>query len=50
MTLGVRGEEKTEIAKGVAAGDKVVVAANFLLDAESNLNSALSAMSEEAKP
>ncbi|CUX02017.1 MULTISPECIES: efflux RND transporter periplasmic adaptor subunit [Rhizobium/Agrobacterium group] len=50
VTLGVRGEEKTEIAKGVAAGDKVVVAANFLLDAESNLNSALSAMSEEAKP
>jgi Cu(I)/Ag(I) efflux system membrane fusion protein len=51
VKLGVRGEDRTEIAKGVAAGDKVVVAANFLLDAESNLNSALSAMtSEEAKP
>ena len=50
VTLGVRGDDKTEIAKGVAAGDKVVVAANFLLDAESNLNSALSAMTEEAKP
>ncbi|MFJ6322119.1 MULTISPECIES: efflux RND transporter periplasmic adaptor subunit [unclassified Rhizobium] len=51
VKLGVRGEDQTEITKGVAAGDKVVVAANFLLDAESNLNSALSAMtSEEAKP
>ncbi|KAA6474665.1 efflux RND transporter periplasmic adaptor subunit [Agrobacterium sp. ICMP 7243] len=51
VKLGVRGEDQTEITKGIAAGDKVVVAANFLLDAESNLNSALSAMtSEEAKP
>lgn len=50
VTLGVRGDERTEITKGVAAGDKVVVSANFLLDAESNLNSALSAMTEEAKP
>ncbi|MGO7762005.1 efflux RND transporter periplasmic adaptor subunit [Rhizobium ruizarguesonis] len=50
VTLGVRGENQTEITRGIAAGDKVVVAANFLLDAESNLNSALSAMTEEAKP
>ncbi|EJL58526.1 RND family efflux transporter, MFP subunit [Rhizobium sp. CF122] len=50
VVLGVRGEDSTEITKGVAAGDKVVVSANFLLDAESNLNSALSAMTEEAKP
>ncbi|WP_180226517.1 efflux RND transporter periplasmic adaptor subunit [Rhizobium rhizogenes] len=51
VKLGVRGEDRTEITKGVAAGDKVVVAANFLLDAESNLNSALSAMTpEETKP
>lgn len=51
VKLGVRGEDRTEITEGVAAGDKVVVAANFLLDAESNLNSALSAMtSEETKP
>lgn len=50
VKLGLRGEDQTEITKGVAAGDKVVVAANFLLDAESNLNSALSAMTEEAKP
>ncbi|MGV1955507.1 efflux RND transporter periplasmic adaptor subunit [Agrobacterium sp. 22-214-1] len=50
VTLGVRGDDSTEIRQGVSAGDKVVVSANFLLDAESNLNSALSAMTEEAKP
>lgn len=50
VKLGVRGDDTTEIRQGVAAGDKVVVSANFLLDAESNLNSALSAMTEEAKP
>lgn len=50
VTLGVRGKDQTEITKGVDAGDKVVVSANFLLDAESNLTSALSAMTEEAKP
>ncbi|MGZ9722067.1 efflux RND transporter periplasmic adaptor subunit [Rhizobium miluonense] len=50
VKLGVRGDDLTEIRRGIAAGDKVVVSANFLLDAESNLNSALSAMTEEAKP
>jgi Cu(I)/Ag(I) efflux system membrane fusion protein len=49
--LGVRGEDMTEITQGVAAGDRVVVSANFLLDAESNLNAALSAlMADEVKP
>lgn len=50
VKLGIRGDNSTEIRQGVAAGDKVVVSANFLLDAESNLNSALSAMTEEDKP
>ncbi|MDK4724963.1 efflux RND transporter periplasmic adaptor subunit [Rhizobium phaseoli] len=51
VSVGVRGDRKTEITKGIAVGDQVVVAANFLLDAESNLNSALSSMTtEEQKP
>jgi Cu(I)/Ag(I) efflux system membrane fusion protein len=50
VKLGMRGDDRTEIRQGIAAGDKVVVSANFLLDAESNLNSALSAMTEEKKP
>ncbi|CAN7661388.1 efflux RND transporter periplasmic adaptor subunit [Pararhizobium sp. LjRoot255] len=51
VSLGVRGEDMTEITKGIATGDRVVVSANFLLDAESNLNAALSALtSDEVKP
>jgi Cu(I)/Ag(I) efflux system membrane fusion protein len=51
VKLGMRGEDETEITKGVKAGDRVVVAANFLLDAESNLNSALNALTDgEDKP
>ncbi len=51
VALGVRGEDMTEVTKGIAAGDRVVVSANFLLDAESNLNAALSAlMADEAIP
>jgi Cu(I)/Ag(I) efflux system membrane fusion protein len=51
VKLGVRGEDQTEITKGIDAGDHVVVSANFLLDAESNLNSALSGMTtDEVKP
>lgn len=51
VALGVRGEDMTEVTKGIAAGDRVVVSANFLLDAESNLNAALSALTQdEANP
>lgn len=51
VALGVRGEDMTEITKGITAGDRVVVSANFLLDAESNLNAALSALAQdEVKP
>ncbi|MEE7450768.1 efflux transporter periplasmic adaptor subunit [Methylobacterium radiotolerans] len=41
VTLGARGEGFTEIRAGIAAGDRVVTAANFLIDAESNLKAAL---------
>lgn len=42
VKLGLRGEDYTEIKEGIAAGEEVVVAANFLIDAESNLRAALS--------
>lgn len=42
VKLGLRGEDYTEILEGISAGDEVVVAANFLIDAESNLRAALS--------
>ena len=41
VTIGRRGNGDVEITSGIAAADKVVVAANFLIDAESNLRSAL---------
>jgi Cu(I)/Ag(I) efflux system membrane fusion protein len=51
VKTGLRGDGRVEVMAGVKAGDRVVVAANFLLDAESNLTSALNSMTlEEAKP
>lgn len=44
VKIGLQGGGFTEIRNGVAAGDRVVVAANFLIDAESNLKAALSGM------
>ena len=44
VKVGARGEGYTEIREGVAAGDTVVTAANFLIDAESNLKAALQGM------
>jgi Cu(I)/Ag(I) efflux system membrane fusion protein len=48
VTLGLRGEEYTEITDGIAAGEEVVVAANFLIDAESNLQAALAGFTADA--
>ncbi|MER8444643.1 efflux RND transporter periplasmic adaptor subunit [Mesorhizobium sp. M1066] len=44
VKIGLQGGGFTEIRNGIAAGDRVVVAANFLIDAESNLKAALSGM------
>ncbi len=41
VKLGYRGEGYVEVTEGLAAGDKVVTSANFLIDAESNLKAAL---------
>ncbi len=41
VKLGLRGDGFMEIREGITAGEKVVVAANFLIDAESNLKAAL---------
>ncbi len=37
VELGARGENFVQVIKGVSDGEQVVVAANFLIDAESNL-------------
>lgn len=54
VRLGQRGGEFVQILDGVQKGEMVVTAANFLIDAESNLKAALggmqSASPEAAKP
>lgn len=48
VKLGARGDEQVEVLDGVRAGEAVVVAANFLIDAESNLKAAGNAMQPAA--
>ena len=43
VTLGAHADGFYEIRKGLAGGERVVVSANFLIDAESNLRAALKA-------
>lgn len=42
VKLGVRGDQYVEVLEGVSEHEPVVVSANFLIDAESNLKAALS--------
>jgi Cu(I)/Ag(I) efflux system membrane fusion protein len=46
---GLRGTDSVEIRAGLKEGDRVVVAANFLIDAESNLKAALSNFGGDGK-
>ena len=48
VRVGLRGDGYVEIMEGLKSGENVVVAANFLIDAESNLKAALSAFTAEA--
>ena len=48
VKLGQRGDGYAEVLHGVAEGEMVVVRANFLIDAESNLRAALSGFGESA--
>ncbi len=52
VKLGARGGEFVQVLEGVREGEMVVTAANFLIDAESNLKAALGGMqkAEAAKP
>ena len=50
VKLGRRGEGYVGIRDGVSEGDQVVVSANFLIDAESNLKAALRGLSAGDQP
>ncbi|MDY0885878.1 efflux RND transporter periplasmic adaptor subunit [Dongia soli] len=47
--LGIRGDDWAQILSGVKEGERVVVGANFLIDAESNLRAALQGFTDGAK-
>jgi Cu(I)/Ag(I) efflux system membrane fusion protein len=44
VTIGMSTSDRVEVREGLAAGDTVVASATFLVDAESNLGSALGGM------
>ena len=44
ITLGMAGEDRVTVLRGLALGDTVVASATFLVDAESNLAEAMSGM------
>ncbi len=43
VQIGIEGDNYVEVSEGLGAGEKVVTAANFLIDSESNLKAALAA-------
>ena len=47
VKLGRRGDTHVEIVEGLAQGEEVVTTATFLIDAESNLQSALKTFTEQ---
>jgi Cu(I)/Ag(I) efflux system membrane fusion protein len=48
VRTGARGDSHVEILEGLKPGDEVVVAANFLIDAESNLKAAVGGLGGHA--
>ena len=50
VKLGRRGDGRVEIVEGLTAGEEVVTSATFLIDAESNLQTALKAFTRPEPP
>ena len=48
VRLGTQSDDYVEVLEGIGTGEKVVVAANFLIDAESNLKAAVGGFGEHA--
>ncbi len=50
VSLGAKADSYYEVLDGVKEGEKVVIAANFLIDSESNLQAALRAFINKTSP
>jgi Cu(I)/Ag(I) efflux system membrane fusion protein len=50
VKLGARADDHVEILEGVSEGEAVVVSANFLIDAESNLRAAIGGLAAPGQP
>jgi membrane fusion protein, copper/silver efflux system len=50
VKLGRRGDGHVEITEGLKPGEEIVITATFLIDAESNLQTALKTFSEPEQP
>ena len=50
VKLGQRGSDFVQVLEGIKEGESVVVSANFLIDAESNLKAALGGMQKAEEP
>ncbi len=50
VQLGNRGDGYVEVRQGVSDGEAVVISANFLIDAESNLKAALKGFADRSQP
>lgn len=50
VTLGAKSDDYYEVIEGLKAGERVVIAANFLIDAESNLKAALRGFANPEAP
>jgi Cu(I)/Ag(I) efflux system membrane fusion protein len=44
VQVGIRSGGKAQVLSGIAAGEQVVIRANFLLDSESRLRAAIAGM------
>lgn len=49
VKLGARSDDYVEVTEGIGEGEKVVVSANFLIDAESNLKAVIAGFSQAEK-
>jgi len=48
VDIGIESAGRVEIRSGISSGDRVVISGQFLIDSESNIESALGRMSEDA--